>query len=182
MNLDEGMSMKKYLPLILALIVFAIIHEGLHAVIAYVNREYGDFQVKPFGLEVIFTTPVEERSGLRWGFISGVSNIATILLGYLLFAFINQFQKHSNDYIRSFFYWLIIFFLLVDPLNISIGLLLYGGDANGIAVGFGVNRWLVQGIFFILLILNRELAAQKIIPAYGIKTSHPLFKPWIAKH
>lgn len=173
--------MKKYLTLILALIVFAIIHEGLHIVIAYIYGEYAGFHVKPFGLEVIFTTPVEERSGLRWGFISGVSNIATVILGYIVFPFINRFQKHPNDYIRSFYYWLIIFFLLLDPINISIGPLIYSGDANGIAVGFGVNRCLVQSIFFILFILNRELAAQKIIPAYGIKTSHPLFKPWITK-
>ncbi len=174
--------MTKYLTLILSVIIFAIIHEGLHAVIAYAYGEYAGFHFRTFGLEVIFTTPVEERNGIRWGFVSGISNIATVLLGYLLFAFINRFQNHPNDYIRSFSYWLIICLLLLDPLNISIGSLIYGGDANGIAVGFGVNRWLVQGIFFIFFILNRELAAQKIIPAYGIRTSHPLFKPWIIKY
>jgi len=173
--------MKKYVTLILALIVFAIIHEGLHAVIAYAYGEYAGFHVKPFGLEVIYTTPVEERSGLRWGFISGVSNIATVLMGYLLFAFIDRYQKHPNDYIRSFSYWLMIYLLILDPLNISVGPLIYGGDANGIAVGFAVNRWLVQGIFFIFFILNRELAAQKILPAYGVSTRHPLLIPWFAK-
>jgi len=74
-----------------------------------------------------------------------------------------------------------IYLLILDPLNISIGPLIYGGDANGIAVGFGVNRWLVQAIFFVLFILNRELAAQKILPAYGISTRHPLLIPWFAK-
>jgi len=174
--------MKKYLTLIPTLIIFAIIHEGLHALIAYIYGEYAGFHVKPFGFEVIFITPVEERSGLMWGFISGTSNIATILMGYLMATFLNRFQKLPNYYVRSFSYYLMIFLLLLDPLNISIGPLIYGGDAEGIAVGFGINRWLVQGIFFIIFILNRELIAQKIIPAYRIKTRHPFFIPWFTKH
>lgn len=171
--------MKKYLTLILAAVIFAIVHEGLHAMIANVYGEYAGFRVKPYGLEVIYKTPVEGRTGVHWGFISGASNITTVLLGYLLFAFKNRLAKHQNDFIRGMSYWLIICLLFLDPLNLSIGPLLYGGDANGIATGFGINRWVVQGIFTIVFFFNRELVAQKVIPSFGVKTSHPLFRPWI---
>ncbi|OGO62594.1 MAG: hypothetical protein A2029_13715 [Chloroflexi bacterium RBG_19FT_COMBO_47_9] len=171
--------MKKYLTLILSLVIIAIIHEGLHALIANAYGEYNGFRLKPYGLEVFYKTPVEERSGIKWGFISGTSNVATVLLGYLLFAFKNQFYKQQNNFIRSLFYWLIICLLLLDPLNISIGPFIYGGDANGIATGFGINRWVVQGIFIIIFFINRELVAQKVIPSFGIMTRHPLFRPWI---
>jgi hypothetical protein len=96
-------SVKKHLTLILALVIVAIVHEGLHAMIASVYGEYAGFRVKPYGLEVIYTTPVEERAGLNWGFISGASNLATLLLGYLLFAFKNRFVKRRNNFIKALF-------------------------------------------------------------------------------
>lgn len=174
--------MKKYITLILAIIIVMIIHEGLHAVIATAYGEYDEFRVKPYGLEVILKTPVEERNGIRWGFISGTSNITTVLLGYLLFAFKKRFAKHQNNFIRALAYWLIILLLIVDPLNLSIGPLIYGGDINGIVVGFGISRWVIQGIFLSVFFLNRELVAGKVLPTFGVKTKHPLFRPWIAQN
>lgn len=174
--------MKKYLAVVLALIIFATIHEGMHAVLAMAYGEFEAFHVRPFGLEVTYKTPVEERHGIRWGFISGTSNIATVLLGYLLFAFKTRFEKHQNDFIRALAYWLIICLLFLDPLNLSIGSLFYGGDINGIVVGLGISRWVIQGIFFSVFFLNRELVAQKVIPSFGAKTSNPLFWPWIAQN
>lgn len=171
--------MKKHLTLILALVIIAIVHEGLHAMIASIYGEYAGFRVKPYGLEVIYKTPVEERAGVNWGFICGASNLATLLLGYLLFTFKNRFVKHQNDFIRALSYWLIICLLLLDPLNLSVGPLLYGGDTNGMAVGFGINRWVIQGTFMMVFFLNRELLVQKVIPSFGVKSSHPLFRPWI---
>jgi hypothetical protein len=47
------------------------------------------------------------------------------------------------------------------------------------AVGFGINLWVIQGTFMMVFFLNRELLAQKVIPSFGVKTSHPLFRPWI---
>jgi len=138
--------------------------------------------VKPYGLEVIYKTPVEERHGIKWGFISGTSNIATVLLGYLIFAVKKWFEKHQNDFIRAVAYWLIICLLFADPLNLSIGPLFYGGDINGIVVGFGISRWVIQGIFFSVFFLNRELVAREVLPTFGVKTNHPLFRPWIAQN
>jgi hypothetical protein len=143
--------------------------------IASVYGEYAGFRVRPYGFEVIYKTPVEERAGVNWGFISGASNLATLLLGYLLFAFKNRFVKHQNEFSRTLSYWLIICLLLLDPLNLSVGPPLYGGDANGMAVGFGIDLCFIQVILMIILLLNRELLAQKVIPSFGVKTSHPLF-------
>ena len=83
--------MRKYLTFILAVIIFAIIHEGTHALIAMAFDEYQAFQVHPYGLEVIFKTPVAEREGIKWGFISGMSNVVTLLLGYLMFWTLDKF-------------------------------------------------------------------------------------------
>ncbi|MCD6545097.1 MAG: hypothetical protein J7K69_00385 [Thermotogae bacterium] len=171
--------MRKYLTFILAIIIFAIIHEGTHALIAMAFEEYQAFQVHPYGLEVIFKTPVAEREGIKWGFISGMSNVVTLLLGYLMFLFRVKIARLRSSFLNALGYWLIMLFLLLDALNLSIGPFIYGGDIGGIVVGFDINQYLVQMVFFVILLLNRELIAQKLLPVYGIKTKHPLFRPWI---
>ncbi len=171
--------MSKYLTLILAIIFFAIIHEGTHALMAMSFDEYQSFKVHPYGLEVIFKTPVAEREGIKWGFISGMSNLITIVLGYSIFLFRLKIVRLQSSFLGALGYWLIVLFLLVDALNLSIGPFIYGGDIGGIVVGFGINQYLVQIVFFVIFLINRELIAQKLLPLYGIKTKHPLFRPWI---
>jgi hypothetical protein len=170
---------KRIFFLLLAVIVFAVIHEGLHALIAIPFGEYRNILVKPYGLEVIFVTPPEERSGIQWFFISGVSNIATVLLGYILLSQHERIARMSSGFFRSWGYWQMIIFLLADPLNLSIGPFLYGGDALGIQLGLGVNIYIIQSVFLIVLLVNRELIVQWLLPTFGIKTRHPLFIPWL---
>jgi len=178
--------MRKYLTLItliLAIIIISIIHESIHesthALIAMAFDEYQVFQVHPYGLEVIFKTPVAEREGIQWGFISGMSNVVTLLMGYLLFLFRVKIARLQSSFLSVLGYWLIILFLLLDAFNLSIGPFIYGGDIGGIVIVFGINQYLVQFVFIVILLLNRELIAQKLLPVYGIKTKHPLFLPWI---
>jgi len=167
------------LALILAIIIVTIIHEGTHALVAILFNEYQTFQVHPYGLEVIFKTHVAERKGIKWGLISGMSNMVTLLLGYFMFLFRVKIARLQNSFRSIMGYWLIVLFLLMDALNLSVGPLIYGGDIKGIAVGFGINQYLVQIIFLVILLLNRELIVQKLFPLYGIKTTHPLFRRWI---
>ncbi len=171
--------MKKWLFFLLSIIIFAFIHEGCHALIAMLFREYRAFVVHPYGFEVIFKTPVPEREGIEWGFISGVSNVITLLLGYLMFSFREKIAGLQSSFLSTLGYWLIVFFLLVDAFNLSIGPFIYGGDIGGIVRGFSINRYLIQILFFAVLLLNRELIVQKLFPVYGIESKYPLFRPWI---
>jgi hypothetical protein len=171
--------MHKYLYLVLALIMFVIIHEGTHALFAVAFDEYQAFVIHPYGMEVIFKTPIVGREGIKWGFISGMSNAVTLLLGYILFLFRTKIKTVRNRIVNGLAYWMIVVFMLADAFNLSIGPFIYGGDINGIVKGFRINRYVIQSIFFIIVLVNRELIAQKLLPLYGIKTRHPLFKSWI---
>jgi len=82
-------------------------------------------------------------------------------------------------FLKASIYYLTLLGLLLDPLNLSIGPFIYGGDVNGIAVGLDISRYLVQTIFFLILLANRELVAQKLLPMYDVKTEHPLLRPWV---
>lgn len=172
--------MRKYAALILALAVFAFFHEGVHALVAAVYGEYRTFVIHPYGLEVVFQTPVAARAGIEWGFISGLSNIITVCLGYLLFFFRDKIAGSASAFFRAAGCYLTVFFLLIDPLNLSVGPFLYGGDIGGITAGFGFNQYFVQAVFFSIFLLNRELMAARLLPAYGVETTHPLFRRWFS--
>ncbi len=171
--------MSKYLTFILAMVIFAIVHEGAHALVAQAFAEYQAFQVHPYGLEVVFKTPVAEREGVKWGLISATSNVVTLLLGYLMFFFRVKIAHLGSSFLSALGYWLILLFLILDALNLSFSPFIYGGDIGGIVAGFGINQYLIQIIFFIVLLINRELITQKLLPLYGVKTKHFLFQPWL---
>ena len=171
--------MKKWLAFLLAVAVIFTVHEGLHALTATIYGEYDAFHVRPIGLEVTVRTPVDERSGMKWAVFSGTSNLVTLMLGYLLLAFGRRVARSHSVFLKASIYYLTLLGLLLDPLNLSIGPFIYGGDVNGIAVGLGISRYLVQTIFFLILLANRELVAQKLLPMYDVKTEHPLLRPWV---
>jgi len=173
--------MKKWICFVTTLIVYFFIHEGLHAVIAEITGEYKGFLLHWYGPEVIFTTPVIERSNdLKWFYISGISNIVTITIGYILFLNKGFILSMKNDFIKVTLYYITVLFLLLDAFNLSIGYLLYGGDANGIAVGLNVSVWVIVIISVLFLLINRELTS-RFIQYFGIKTNNVIFKPWLTK-
>ena len=48
--------MKKLLLIALAVVLLAVVREGLHALVAAAFAEYDAFRVRPFGFEVVFRT------------------------------------------------------------------------------------------------------------------------------
>ncbi len=171
--------MKKWLAFMLAVVMLLAVHEGVHAWMAAVHGEYESFHLRPIGFEVEYRTPTEERSGIQWAFISGASNLMTLLMGYLLLMFGGRLARLQSVFSRTTVFYLTMLSLVVDPFNLSIGPFIYGGDANGIAVGLGINRYIIQAIFLMILLVNRELVAQKLFPMYDVHVKHILFRPLI---
>ena len=171
--------MKKWLAFVLAMLIFAAVHEGAHALVAAFFGELKAFQVRPFGLEVIFRTPTDERAGIQWAFISGTSNVLTLMLGYALLMLSQKCNRIQSAFLKASVFYLTLLLLLFDAFNLSVVPFIFGGDVNGIAVGFGVNRYLIQALFFLVMLANRELVIRKLFPAYDVQPRHPIFKPWI---
>jgi len=173
--------MKKWLGFIIAVLLFFTLHEGLHALTALPFGEFEAFHIRPLGMEVTFNTPVAERAGSHWALISGASNLATIGMGYILLAFGKKFNRINNTVFKAALYYLALLGLLLDPLNLSLGPFIYGGDANGIAFGLGISRWIIQGVFALVFLVNHELLARLLVLAYEMDTDHFLFRPWFGK-
>ncbi len=171
--------MKRWLAFVLAALVLLIVHEGTHALMAMLYGEYDALHLRPIGVEVTYRTAVDERSGIQWAFISGASNLVTVLMGYLLLMFGERLARLHSVFLRAIIFFLTMLSLIWDPFNLSVGPFIYGGDANGIAVGLGINRYIIQAISLVVLLVNREIVAQKLFPMYDVQVKHILFRPLI---
>lgn len=170
--------LKKLGTLLVAALVLVIVHEGAHALSAVVFNEYAGFQVHLYGFEVLMRTPVAERAGAHWAVISGSANVLTVLLGYLVLLLVVR-RPNKRDLTSAIGYWIALLGLLLDPLNLAFGPFLYGGDALGIAAGLQVPVSVVQIAALLVFLVNRELVAQKLLPAFELEMRHPLLQPWL---
>jgi hypothetical protein len=174
---------KKHAALFCALAGFVLLHEGGHALLGTLWGETVGGRAHLWGLagfEVLFRTPVEKRAGLRWAVMSGGPNVLTVLAGYGLYAFrtrLRGLRSPAPRFGRVLGYWATLFLLLLDPINLSVGPFLYGGDAHGVAAGFGVPVGVVQAVALGVLLTNRELVVRRLLPEWGIETRHPLLRP-----
>jgi len=170
--------MRNILFFILAILIFSIVHEGVHAFAAILLNDYQAIVVHPLGFEVMYSTPVDARVGLKWAFISGMPNLVTLALGYILFAYRKEIKVLPKSAVHLFLY-IIILFMLGDAFNLSIGPFIWGGDVHGIVIGTGINQYFIQSLFLLILFLNRELIVIKLLPEFNIKTRHPLMQPLV---
>jgi len=160
-----------------AYLLCAFIHEGTHALVALLFDEYQVFHLVPLGFEVVYKTPVEMRDGISWGWIAGMSNLLTLMIGYVLFLIRKQLKSSGIKWLRWIYFYSVIVFMLSDPFNLSLGPFIYGGDIGGIEVGFGIHRYVIQAVFFIVLLVNRELIIRIFLPENNVHTKHILLQP-----
>jgi hypothetical protein len=96
--------MKKWFAFLLAVVILLAVHEGMHALMAMLYGEYEAFHLQSIGFEVQFRKSVEERDGIHWAYIAGVSNLVTVLMGYLLLLSGEKIVRLSNVFLKGTFF------------------------------------------------------------------------------
>lgn len=157
-------NLRNWFALICAILLYYIIHEGSHVIVALL---YGVFEeVKILGLGVQVVANVEVLTDFQIGIFCIVGNISTLLVGYLLVLFNKIITKSKNKVFKAICYYTTLAFLLIDPLYLMIIYKFFGGgDMNGILL-FGIPEIIVQFIFGIIAVINILLIIKKIYPVY----------------
>lgn len=157
-------NLRKWVSLIIAIILYYIVHEGSHIIVAML---YGAFDgIRFLGLGVQVEAKVEILSRLQIVFFCAIGSISTLLVAYLLVLFTNKIVKVNNKMVRAIFYYTTLVFLLLDPLYLSIVYkFVGGGDMNGILL-LGFSDFYIQIFFGVILVINIILIIKKIYPTY----------------
>ena len=177
-SLRDSRSVRVSLSFLAAAVVWTLIHEGSHILVAMSYGEFARVAIVDFLPQVVYETPVEARgSELKWLLIAGVPSIVTVLLGYGLLAARNRIRSAFSGLTVAVLYWTTLVLLLLDPANLALGPFLFGGDAIGIAWGLDVSVIAVQVAAALVLMVNRELIVRLLFPLYDVQTDNPLWKP-----
>lgn len=157
-------NLRKWFALICAILLYYIIHEGSHIIVAL---SYGVFEkVKMIGLGVQVVANIELLTDFQKAIFCIAGSISTLLIAYLLVLFTKKIVECKNKVFKAICYYTTLAFLLLDPLYLTIVYkFVGGGDMNGILL-FGIPEFIIQLIFGIIAIINILLIIKKLYPAY----------------
>lgn len=147
-------------PAILAALVQHTIHETSHFVAArFANVEVLEFRFLTNGWltsQVIYATPVAERSGLHWLVIAWAPAVITSLIGYALYLTRRRWLT-GIPLLNAGLWFATAYFLLIDPLYFAVLAPFFGGGDVAAAAAVGWPRWPVHLLAGLVLVVNGYL-------------------------
>lgn len=157
-------NMRKWFALICAIILYYLIHEGSHVIVALA---YGVFErIRILGVGVQVVAKVELLTDIQIAVFCIAGSISTLFFAYMLVLFIHKIADRKSKVFRAIGFYLTLVFLLLDPLYLSF---LYkfvgGGDMNGILL-LGIPEIVVQVFCGVILLVNTLVFIKKVYPVY----------------
>ena len=160
----ENKKARQYFSLILSLLVYYILHEGAHFVVA---SYLGVFKcVRFLGLGIQIDVYSERMTQTEMGIFCVAGSIVTLITSVVLVALTQRICLMKSKTAKAFMYYLTITLLTLDPTYLSVLYDLFGGgDMNGIK--FLLPETTARITYGLLLIVNTTIVFKYIIPTYS---------------
>lgn len=156
---------RQYVGLAVAVLMYYIIHEGAHLVVALAQGAFR--QIIYMGLGVQIDVFAERMSCLQMGIFCLAGPLATLAVGWLMVLFVHQLCRISSSVLRACAWYTSLIMLLLDPLYLGV---FYrwvgGGDMNGIALL--VPAGVVSLIAGVVGVVNLLLVWKVLYPDYTV--------------
>ena len=156
---------RQYIGLAVAVLVYYLIHEGAHLVVALAQGVFK--QINFIGLGVQIDVFAERMNDEQMGFFCLAGPLATLAVGWLMVLFVHQLCRISSSVLRACAWYTSLIMLLLDPLYLGV---FYrwvgGGDMNGIALL--VPAGVVSLIAGVVGVVNLLLVWKVLYPAYTV--------------
>lgn len=157
-------NIRKWISLIVAVLIYYIIHEGSHLLVALSYGVLKKIKLSTLGVQIVINDA--NLSNFNLAIFCVVGFLSTFITSYILVLLINKIVKLKSKYLKTIFYYTTLILLLLDPLYLTI---LYnfvgGGDMNGILL-FNISNTIIKLFFFIILILNLFVFIKVVLPKY----------------
>lgn len=159
-------NIRKIASLLVAVVVYYVIHEGGHLVVALVLGTFERVKLFFGGLGVQIVANTAAMSNIQL-FVFGIAGVVcSMLAGYILVACRKKILRAQSKYLRAIAYYSTMILLLLDPVYLSI---LYrwvgGGDMNSILI-MGIPEIAACIFFLVLLAVNLVVFIKAVLPAY----------------
>lgn len=160
---------RQYVGLLVAIIMYYVIHEGAHLVYALAIGVFK--QINFIGLGMQIDVYAEQMSYYQLGVFCILGSIATTITAYVLVISASKIKDMSSKVLKACMYYITIIMLLMDPLYLSLLCDMFGGgDMNGISllmpevvarIGYGILLMVNIIVFFRVVLPKYKLGFQK---------------------
>lgn len=144
-------KIRQYACLIVAVVVYFLIHEGAHALVALYYGVFKSIRFLGVGVQVVVNH--EAMTETQIGIFCLVGVLSTLIAGWVMLLMSRSICSSKFAYVRTLGWYVTMVLLILDPLYLSV---LYpyvgGGDMNGIQLL--VPEAAAQITFGALLVIN----------------------------
>lgn len=155
---------RKWLCLIISIILYYIVHEGGHLIFASITNAFIKLKILGVGVQVIINDTI--LSNVELIIFNATGFISTLLIGYILVFLTKNITKHKSKILKGICYYTTFIFMFLDPAYLSILYkLVGGGDMNGLLLT-GINEFILELIFVVIFFINLLIFTKKVYPYY----------------
>lgn len=156
-------KIRQYVGLIVAVIIYYVVHEGAHMLVALF---YGVFkQINFMGLGIQVDVYHTQMTDTQMGIFCLAGALSTLVFGWLLVGLCNWLCSLESKVLRTIAWYTSIIMLLLDPIYLSILCGFFGGgDMNGIALLFPEIG--VRIVAAIIGVLHLIVLIKYLLPRY----------------
>ena len=159
---------RQYIGILAAVIIYYIIHEGAHLLVAL---HYGVFKgINFMGLGMQIDVYAERLTETQLGLFCLAGPVATLLFGWVLILLAKRICTSKSKLFKAVMWYVSLAFLIIDPLYLSVLCGFFGGgDMNGITLL--LPEVAARILFGVILVINGLLFWKVILPKYKMAFS-----------
>ena len=156
-------KIRQYIGLAMAVLMYYLIHEGAHLVVALAQGVFK--QINFIGMGVQIDVYTEQMNDVQIGILCLMGPAASILAGWLMTTFVHPICRIRSIVVKACAWYTTLTLLILDPLYLSIYYRwVGGGDMNGIALL--LPEPMVSIIAAAIAIVNAILIWKVLYPNY----------------
>ena len=154
---------RQYIGILAALVVYYVIHEGAHLVMALIQGVFKEVKFMGLGMQIDVFRDRMTDTQLGWFCLAGV--VATFLTGWILVLMCRKICAMESKVLKAAFWYVTIALLVLDPLYLSVLCGFFGGgDMNGIRLL--MSEVAARIIFAVVGVIHVMVIWKYLLPKY----------------
>ena len=154
---------RQYIGILAALVVYYVIHEGAHLVVAMIQGVFKEVKFMGLGIQIDVFRDCMTDTQLGWFCLAGA--VATFLAGWILVLLCRKICAMESKVLKAVFWYVTIALLLLDPLYLSVLCGFFGGgDMNGIRLL--MPEVVARILFAIIGVIHIMVIWKYLLPKY----------------
>jgi len=154
---------RQYIGILAALVVYYVIHEGAHLVMALIQGVFKEVKFMGLGMQIDVFRDRMTDTQLGWFCLAGA--VATFLTGWILVLMCRKICAMESKVLKAAFWYVTIALLVLDPLYLSVLCGFFGGgDMNGIRLL--MSEVAARIIFAVVGVIHVMVIWKYLLPKY----------------